>query len=523
MSSETLFKLDIESALAAEASTERNLVPPEPGWDILTDSNPKIKAIAKHVGNICLSGFEPTDEKELSAFKPGHGIRPVAYWGPVERIVYRALATAAVRDLPPLDRSGSEYVKFVKAPLTYSGHLQKTNSPRNNPPSLTSFFRILDSEIKYVVKSDLTAFYQHIDHALLAEELLAQGADYNIVTHLLELLVDVTGRPTGLPQLYDASDMLSEIYVDKLERALLRAGLAVWRFNDDFRIACRNYSESINGIETLDSLARQMGLTINESKTFTYQFFNYLVKFTNISQGDADSTTISVDDVEALAGDYTDDFADGSDAAWAYLQNKIPSDFTINNFSAIPAQDARDVVRLIRRAYNTLAKESDTRGVSKVGLLLAFFPSLMPDLVAYLVKLVGAGAEAEVAALLDKLRVSANLNSWQKSWLAYGYRCLFLKQSESDEHASRIEWLKSMFYSSDEPLRSHAFSALLGGKAWTEAEAMVEVQKCDSSMQMTYLTAIRAAFVGSDRNVVLKTPMEALVQTSAFHRALLSQ
>ena len=78
--------------------------------------------------------------------KGRHGVRPVAVWDLPSRLAYRALASRLEVDLPPLHRGKAEWREFQRAPLMLGS--------------------------RYIVASDITACYQHIDHGLLADELL---------------------------------------------------------------------------------------------------------------------------------------------------------------------------------------------------------------------------------------------------------------------------------------------------------------------------------------------------------------
>jgi RNA-directed DNA polymerase len=122
-----------------------------------------------------------------------------------------------------------------------------------------------------VLATDIAACYQYIDHKLLSEELLIRGSDYSVVDALTALLSATGDRSYGLPQQSRASNVLAEAFLDRLERALVRRGLCVSRYNDDFRFACRSWSEVIRAVEVLSEEARRIGLTVNDHKTIPWR------------------------------------------------------------------------------------------------------------------------------------------------------------------------------------------------------------------------------------------------------------
>jgi hypothetical protein len=112
------------------------------------------------------------------------------------------------------------------------------------------------------VKADLASFYDYIDHEILGQELLIRTADHAAIECLLDLLGEVQGRRYGLPQLLEPSDRLSDLYGDRVLRALRRKQWPAWRFNDDFRIAVETFEEAKRALDDLTAAARDNGLAV---------------------------------------------------------------------------------------------------------------------------------------------------------------------------------------------------------------------------------------------------------------------
>jgi RNA-directed DNA polymerase len=182
-------------------------------------------------------------ETEVIQVSKSSGIRPCHVMTFPERVLYRALSLAVKPFVKDPDRSGRAYEDFKTAPLEVEG-------------------------TRFVVSADVAAFYQYIDHDLLAEELIGQTGDAQVAEALSSLLADIMGRRFGIPQMNHSSDLLSEIVIDIAERQLIRAGFDVVRFNDDFRISASSAIEANRSIELLEECARRIGLTLNEQKTF---------------------------------------------------------------------------------------------------------------------------------------------------------------------------------------------------------------------------------------------------------------
>jgi Reverse transcriptase (RNA-dependent DNA polymerase) len=294
LSAALIKRLRIKEALEAELGDGGNLLPPQPGLKAI---EPHATEVETWLSGQLQAGLIVAPQQVANARKSGHGIRPVPIVGIIERAVYRALTDFILRNEPDLDRSPKAYISFVQAPILYAGDLSQEGGP--------GFLKVFGSGIRYVVKTDISAFYQYVDHAVLASELVAKTGDYEAITALVEFLGELQGRQHGLPQLLNSSDRLSEVYIDIAERDLLRKGLAVWRFNDDFRIACRDYPGALRAIEALDEAARQIGLVISEYKTFTPTFTRYAFDTLGL-QVDDTIPQGEQQDAEGAVADYTE-------------------------------------------------------------------------------------------------------------------------------------------------------------------------------------------------------------------------
>jgi hypothetical protein len=152
--------------------------------------------VVKWIKTELRAGWIPAPQQTVAARKPRQGVRPVAVWAIPDRIIYRALVNTLLVHEPKLDRSSTAYLSFVRAPHTYSESVSTQNQQQREQ---ADFFRLYDSPFSHVVKSDISAFYQYIDHSILARELMLKGQDYDLVDSLIQLLREAQGRTYGLP------------------------------------------------------------------------------------------------------------------------------------------------------------------------------------------------------------------------------------------------------------------------------------------------------------------------------------
>lgn len=219
-------RLDIASlvdAIEAEAAYRRIWMPPEPWWDALLANKDSYAATLKRRLD---RGARWPQSEVVSVRKPGHGIRPVAIMCPDVRVIYRAITSALIAPDQRADRSASRFAEFIVEPIRAAyGH-----------QSGLHLFR--DASYSHILATDIAAFYQYIDHAILRDELDLAGFDLDLIDGLVTLLDQIEGRSFGIPQRSEPSDWISEFYAARLERWLVRDGFDVWRYSDDFRVGC---------------------------------------------------------------------------------------------------------------------------------------------------------------------------------------------------------------------------------------------------------------------------------------------
>lgn len=508
LSADTVKRLDIKAAVLAEAASDRNLLVPEPGWPAVAAAADDLTAWLR---SELRKGWVPYPQQIVSVRKVRHGVRPVALLSMVDRVIYRALTDALLKDEEPLDRTPRAYLEFVRAPAVDG--LSANTSESTGALSLSNIFA---SPYDYVVLSDITAFYEYVDHALLGDELLLRGADFDLVSAVLSLLRDMQGRGYGLPQLLEASDRLSEIYISRVERALLRQGLAVWRFNDDFRIACIDYSVALQAIELLANSARQNGLVISDHKTITYGYLNYL--FTHLDYTvTADQQVLPPDDVDAAVGDYTDDFGEADEeAALAVLvAAQVGAEAPAINLEDVRA----DQLRLLRRAIGGLATAESPAALEHVQRLVAYVPSLMPTVARYAIHISGT-YQAEVVAALDDVTLSVTMNDWQKSWLLYALQeSGALKAGPAEQLQRRMTWVRSLRASAPATAAAAWHALALAGAA-PVAELLQALDIAPSSLASWYVDAVRVVYGAKPSKQSLKM-RQCLSNENALYKALL--
>ena len=209
----------------------------------LQDSTDKL---AQHAHSVISTGYTPVKEVIVMP-KRGHGLRPISVLSPTSRLIYEAIVAKLSPSLPTRSR---------EQPFDeYKSYGTGADGPNQN-----------DDEVR-VVDLDIVAFYEYVDHGVLFEEILTLSLDPTYSTALRDLLGEIFPRGLGLPQAMNASHVIADAYLDRMSRVITRNGYEHKRYADDFRIIAPNWQSAHHAIEIAIHAAREVGLTLADSKT----------------------------------------------------------------------------------------------------------------------------------------------------------------------------------------------------------------------------------------------------------------
>lgn len=120
----------------------------------------------------------------------------------------------------------------------------------------------------YIAKADISAFYENVDHELLAVLLVGQlGIAVTKARAIESLLSAVMGSSRGLPQGPASSDALASSFLLGVDRELDQRRIRYRRYADDYFFPARSVSDGQRTLRILESLIGDIGLSLNSAKT----------------------------------------------------------------------------------------------------------------------------------------------------------------------------------------------------------------------------------------------------------------
>ncbi len=329
----------------------------------------------------------------IAARKARHGTRPAAVIGLFERTLYRAFVTAATAQVDLPTRDADSYRAFLEAPLSVPG-------------------------TEYVLETDIASFYDYVDHERLESELLAQGTPFDIAELVVAWLQETSGRRFGLPQTIGSSHPLGELYIDVMERRLLREGHAVFRYADDFRVALQDWDGVLRATEAVSGAARALGLVLNDAKTYTPRVTTYR---DIISRPEELMAEISESAEADLTGwnEYFDEAEPPEDSEVRQEAAHQLLDYWMQESEEDDVQRQREAQitsRLLGQALGVMTALSDPFALPATKAILAYEPVHTARLGRYLSAVSDSQPGSAEAALRGALRLKG-LSEWQHLWL----------------------------------------------------------------------------------------------------------
>ncbi len=156
----------------------------------------------------------------------------------------------------------------------FAEHSYGFRPERGAKDALRRVEELLDDGYTCVVDADLKSYFDTIPHAplmALVEEKVADGRVLSLIRAFLEQGVLSDGSieqpETGTPQGAVLSPLLSNIYLDPLDRLIAARGWEMVRYADDFVILCRSEAEARAALDCVQDWTTSVGLKLHPEKT----------------------------------------------------------------------------------------------------------------------------------------------------------------------------------------------------------------------------------------------------------------
>ena len=372
-----------------------------------------------NLSNLCgqvRAAFNPRPLKMVDLVKPNFTLRPCSVPEIEDRVYYQALVDriAVQVDVKLLNQQSGVVFGFqLKGP---------DSEEMFEEGGYSEFYQRARTELltadRFMLVTDIASYYETVDHSTLRSILLGLGTDEETVNELIRLLgrwSNNIGR--GLPQSLWASDYLgARVYLDRLDKAMLRHGYTYFRYSDDIRIIAPSEIEAKKALRDLVLEARRSQLFLQGAKTKIYtpqDALEELEKFKNraqqfIQRGLAWTLDMPLYGYSAPPEEGEEEITDEGILSTApVLRGLIEEELQKREPDAI----------ILRRCINGLRRVRDKDAIPLILEVLRRLPTLTQDATRYLWNV---AAYADVKdPLLALLQDESNIYDWREMWLLH--------------------------------------------------------------------------------------------------------
>jgi hypothetical protein len=342
----------------------------------------KVAEYSDRVAGLCAAGFEPAEQEIVWMPKAYLRYRPLSSLPLMERVVYRTLADDLVRAVGDLD----EY--------------------RDTRDTFESDILKADEKLTRFGIADVASFYRYVPHRLLETRIVEATGRSDLAEAVVTFLRMVMRADVGVPQNVGPSDQFADLLIAPVERKLVRQGLVVSRFNDDFRIGGRSNRAARHGLEALQNELHAYGLTLNDSKT------TILRRETFAEHVEAVTEAAYEDQTEIGDEPATQALLRGTKAMLTRALRGTAAKKTASRQLA-----ESQALGQVRKALRRLMRWEDPSAVGHGQAIINRHPSLTQHYGRYCARLIAAGNGDDVRTYLEDVFPRLILTPWQELWL----------------------------------------------------------------------------------------------------------
>lgn len=218
--------------------------------------------------------FEPSWPEVKYFPKPSLTLRPMAILSVRDRVVFQAIANV-------IANFGRSKLAIVSNRQSFANILSQPSEKSFFVPWKTQYKKFQRSFVdrvnegdKWVVETDMAAFYETIDHQTLFKILLDENfLDERTLDYLRQYLPvwasvkrDVLPAK-GIPQGNLASDLLANVFLYQFDKELSVQEYHYLRYVDDIRLLSNAKDIALKGLITVDTTLKSYGLLLQSKKT----------------------------------------------------------------------------------------------------------------------------------------------------------------------------------------------------------------------------------------------------------------
>ena len=212
--------------------------------------------------------YNPDDSRIVNIPKKGWNVRPGNALRIEDTLMYSALVLALYDDIREEIRWSAKEKRFSRILLEDKTEKGWIKYPSEVWKDWNEHSKSVTGEYEYIVFTDVASCFENIELRILRHELNSVSEKEDVKKLLMNCLRrwSRTGD-RGLPQGFYPSDVLSELYLNRVDEKLKLRDFTHTRYSDNLRIFCESKREAKEALKTLTEIYRKRGLNLQRHKT----------------------------------------------------------------------------------------------------------------------------------------------------------------------------------------------------------------------------------------------------------------
>lgn len=216
-----------------------------------------------------IDNYKPDKSTIVDVPKKNWHIRPGHILTIEDHVIYSALVLDGIQQI-------RNEIKWSDNKKRFSHILKKDQSdkdwfefPLNSWESFRKeTLKLFENGYKWGVFYDISAFFENIDIDTLIKDLYALKFPEDSL-NLLKVCLHQWAHPPnkGIPQSHSESFILSNVYLNSIDKRQENDGILCLRYADDGRILCKTQRDAVESLHHLTRLLREKGLNLQTAKT----------------------------------------------------------------------------------------------------------------------------------------------------------------------------------------------------------------------------------------------------------------
>lgn len=235
-------------------------------WERFRDE--LIRSLKDDSGEDNPDGYQPKLYRTIDIPKKGFTLRPGGAMHIQDRLLYQAIVDFIAPFYEPEDSVFSYRLSGEQSPLMFRPGVEQWKAFQDKVEELCQ-------QHEWVVETDITAYFEHIDHGYLARRLDDIFPDVPrldmrvlkkfLINRLLFTWSNATRR--GIPQINFPSSFLGNVYLDEFDKRMTRNNYEYLRYVDDIRLFADSEADARAKLANVVVELRKIGLYVSSAKT----------------------------------------------------------------------------------------------------------------------------------------------------------------------------------------------------------------------------------------------------------------